>query len=93
MFYTPGLVGDGSLVQFVQVIPHAHSQPVAQLPAVHGVQHTEHLPTGEAQADVPLRLVVEVCTDVEGVSDVGLHNLPVNYGKDTQNMKNSQNCV
>lgn len=74
-------------------MPHAHSQPVAQLAPVHGVQHAEHLPPGEAQADIALCLMVKVCADIEGVSDVGLHDLLVNYGKEAQEMRNSLNCL
>ena len=63
----PGLVGDGAFVHLVQVVPHADGQPVAQLPAVHRVDHPEHLSSGEAQADGALRLVVKVGADVEVV--------------------------
>ena len=62
----------------MQVVPHAAGQPVSQLPAVHGVHDPEHLSSGEAQADGPLCLVVEVGTDVEVVRQVRLDDLLIN---------------
>lgn len=59
----------------MQVVAHADGQPVAQLPAVHGVHHPEHLPSGEAQADGTVRFVIKVGADVEVVGQVGLYDL------------------
>ena len=61
----------------MQVIPHADGQPVAQLAAVHGVHHPEHLPSGEGQPQVALRLVVKVGPHVEVVAQAGLEDLLV----------------
>lgn len=66
----------------MQVVPHAYGQPVAQLPAVHRVDHPEHLSSGEAQADGALRLVVKVGADVEIVGQVGLDDLLINCGNE-----------
>lgn len=62
----------------MQVVPHADSQPVAQLPAVHRVHHPEHLSSGEAQTNGGVRLVVKVGADVEVVCQVGLDDLLIN---------------
>lgn len=74
----PGLVGDDALVHLMQVVPHADGQPVAQLPAVHGVHHPEHLSSGKAQADGVVRLVIKVGAYVEVVGKVGLYDLLIN---------------
>lgn len=63
----------------MQVVAHAAGQPLAHLPAVHGVHHPEHLPPREAQADGALGLVVEVGADVEVVGQVGLDDLLINW--------------
>ena len=76
--YSLGLVGDGAFIHLVQVVPHAHGQPVADLPTVHCVCDPEHFSSGEAQTDGGVCLVVKVGTDVEVVSQVGLLDLPVN---------------
>ena len=72
-----GLVGDGSFVQLMQVVPHADGQPVAQLAAVHGVHHPEHLPPGEGQPHGGVRLVVKMGPHVEVVAQAGLEDLLV----------------
>ena len=87
----PDLVwfGDGAFIHLVQVVPHAAGQPVAQFAAVHGVHHPEHLPSGEAQTDGALGLVVEVGADVEVVCQVGLDDLLINCRDDTLRIKHS----
>lgn len=62
----------------MQVVPHADGQPVAQFPTIHCVHHPEHLPSGEAQANGGVRLVVEMGADVEVVSKVGLDDFLIN---------------
>lgn len=62
----------------MQVVPHADSKPVADLPSEHRIQDPEHLTSGEAQTLGVICLVVKVRPDVEVVPQVGLDDLLVN---------------
>lgn len=62
----------------MQVVPHAAGQPVAQLPTVHRVYHSEHLSSGEAQTNGSVCFMVKVGADVEVVGQVGFDDLLIN---------------
>lgn len=67
---SPVFVGDNAPLHFLVVLANADSQPGSQLAIVERVDHTEYLALVKAQPIRRFLLILKVCPDVEGVSNI-----------------------